>query len=117
MLGTFRVGTAYLNHGAFITLGMTKLRYDELAEQLDEALSDDDFFGRAIGRSVAMRRLFSLLPRISAADSTVLIEGETGTGKGVLAEAIHAASARAAKPFVVVDCGSIPPALIESELF
>jgi len=117
MLGAFRLGIAFLNSGAIITLGMTRLRYDELAEQLDESLSEDDFFGRALGRSVAMRRLFSLLPRIAAADSTVLIEGETGTGKGVLAEAIHAASARAARPFVVVDCGSIPPALIESELF
>ena len=117
MLGGFRVGSAYLNSGAIITLGMTRLRYDELAEQLDEPLSDDDFFGRALGRSVAMRRLFSVLPRIAATDTTVLIEGETGTGKGVLAEAIHAASARATRPFVVIDCGSIPPALIESELF
>ncbi len=117
MLGGFRLGTAQLTNGAIITLGMTRLRYDELAEQLDEPLSEDDFFGRALGRSVAMRRLFSMLPRIAAADSTVLIEGETGTGKGVLAEAIHAASPRASGPFIVVDCGSIPPALIESELF
>jgi transcriptional regulator with GAF, ATPase, and Fis domain len=117
MIGTLRVGTAYLAAGAIISLGMTRIRYDELAEQLDEPLSEDDYFGRAIGRSVAMRRLFSLLPRVAASDSTVLIEGETGTGKGMLAEAIHAASARALKPFVVVDCGSIPPTLIESELF
>jgi DNA-binding NtrC family response regulator len=116
-LGGFRVGSAYLKHGAVITLGMTRLRYDELGEQLDEPLSDSEFFGRALGRSVAMRRLFSILPRIAASDSTVLIEGETGTGKGVLAEAIHTGSARAQGPFVVVDCGSIPPALIESELF
>ncbi len=117
MLGAFRVGSAYVTSGAVITIGMTKLRYDELAAQLDEPLSDDDYFGRALGRSIAMRRLFQVLPRIAATDSTVLIEGETGTGKGVLAEAIHQASARAQKPFVVVDCGSIPPTLIESELF
>ena len=116
-LGGFRVGTAYLKPGAIISLGMTKLRYDELGEQLDEPLSDNDFFGRALGKSIAMRRLFSVLPKIAATDSTVLIEGETGTGKGVLAEAIHTASPRAQGPFVVVDCGSIPPALIESELF
>jgi two-component system, NtrC family, response regulator GlrR len=116
-LGGFRVGTAYLTHGAIISLGMTKLRYEQMSEQLDEPLSTDDFFGRALGRSVAMRRIFSLLPRIAATDSTVLIEGETGTGKGVLAEAIHAGGPRAAKPLVVVDCGSIPPSLIESELF
>ena len=117
MLGGFRVGSAFVTSGSTITVGMTKLRYDELAEQLGEPLSDDDAFGRALGRSVVMRRLFSVLPRIAATDSTVLIEGETGTGKGVLAEAIHQASARAGKPFVVVDCGSIPPTLIESELF
>jgi DNA-binding NtrC family response regulator len=116
-LGNFRVESAYLAHGAVMSLGMTKLRYEEMTEQLHEPLSEDDFFGRAFGRSVAMRRIFSVLPRIAATDSTVLIEGETGTGKGVLAEAIHTASPRAAKPLVVVDCGSIPPSLIESELF
>jgi DNA-binding NtrC family response regulator len=116
-VGSFRIGIAYLVPASIITLGLTRIRYDELPEQLDESLSEDDFFGRALGRSVAMRRLFSLLPRIAASDSTVLLEGETGTGKGVLAEAIHAASTRSEKPFVVVDCGSIPPALIESELF
>jgi two-component system response regulator GlrR len=116
-LGSFRVETGYLTPGAVISLGMTKLRYEQMVEQLDEPLSNDDFFGRALGRSVAMRRIFSLLPRIAATDSTVLIEGETGTGKGVLVEAIHSASPRAARPLVVVDCGSIPPSLIESELF
>jgi DNA-binding NtrC family response regulator len=116
-VGGVRVGSAYLKSGVTIGVGITKLRYDELAEQLHEPISEDDHFGRALGRSLAMRRLFSLLPRIAATDTTVLIEGETGTGKGVLAEAIHTASARAEGPFVVVDCGSIPPSLIESELF
>jgi DNA-binding NtrC family response regulator len=116
-VGGMRVGSAYLKSGATITVGITKLRYDELAEQLREPISEDDHFGRALGRSLAMRRLFSLLPRIAATDTTVLIEGETGTGKGVLADAIHTSSARAEGPFVVVDCGSIPPSLIESELF
>jgi DNA-binding NtrC family response regulator len=64
-----------------------------------------------------MRRLFAMMQRIAAADSTLLIEGETGTGKGIIAEAIHGASARAGGPFVVVDCASIPPSLIEAELF
>jgi DNA-binding NtrC family response regulator len=113
----YRVGSAYLKPGATITVGLTTLRFDELADEIREPLSEVDYFGRAIGRSVAMRRLFSVLPRIAAADTTVLIEGETGTGKGVLAEAIHSASPRAPGPFVVVDCASIPPSLIESELF
>jgi DNA-binding NtrC family response regulator len=64
-----------------------------------------------------MRRLFAVLPKVAASDVTVLIEGETGTGKSLLASAIHEASPRADKPFVVVDCATIPPNLIESELF
>jgi transcriptional regulator with GAF, ATPase, and Fis domain len=64
-----------------------------------------------------MRRIFQMLPRIASSESTVLIEGETGTGKTLVAEAIHQASPRAAHPFSVVDCGAIPPSLIESELF
>ena len=116
-LASYRVGSAHLRPGAIIGLGLTTLRLDELAEEVRESLSEFEQFGRAIGRSVAMRRLFAALQRIATADSTVLIEGETGTGKGVVAEAIHGAGARAAGPFVVVDCASIPPSLIEAELF
>jgi DNA-binding NtrC family response regulator len=113
----FRVGSAYLKPGALIGLGMTTLRFEDLAEEVREPLSELEQFGRAIGRSVNMRRLFAVLPRVAAADSTVLIEGETGTGKGIIAEAIHGASQRAGEPFIVVDCASIPPSLIEAELF
>ena len=116
-LAGYRVGTAHLKPGAIVGLGLTTLRLDDLAEEIREPLSELAQFGRAIGSSIGMRRLFAALPRIAASDSTVLIEGETGTGKGVLAEAIHGASARAGGPFVVVDCASIPPSLIEAELF
>jgi len=116
-LAGYRVGSAHLRPGAIIGLGLTTLRLEELAEEVREPLSEFEQFGRAIGRSVAMRRLFAALQRIAASDSTVLIEGETGTGKGIVAEAIHGASARAAGAFVVVDCASIPPSLIEAELF
>jgi DNA-binding NtrC family response regulator len=70
-----------------------------------------------VGVSAAMRRLFSILPRIAGCDTTLLIEGPTGTGKGLLAESVHQASRRAAGPFVVVDCGALAPSLVESELF
>jgi DNA-binding NtrC family response regulator len=116
-LAGYRVGSAHLRPGAILGLGLTTLRLDELAEEVREPLSEFEQFGRAIGRSVPMRRLFAALQRIAAADTTVLIEGETGTGKGIVAEAIHGASGRAAGPFVVVDCASIPPSLIEAELF
>src|SRR5438874_323375 len=74
-------------------------------------------WGPALGASAAMRRLFAALPRLAASDVTILLEGETGTGKGLLASAIHEASPRNPGPFVVIDCGAIPPTLIESELF
>jgi len=64
-----------------------------------------------------MRRLFDLLQRAANCDATVLIEGETGTGKEVSAHAVHQNSARARAPFIVVDCGAIPGQLLESELF
>jgi DNA-binding NtrC family response regulator len=64
-----------------------------------------------------MRRLFALAGRVAASDVTVLIEGETGTGKDALCEAIHQASTRAGGPLIVVDCGAVPPNLFESELF
>jgi DNA-binding NtrC family response regulator len=64
-----------------------------------------------------MRAVFAILERASTTSATVLLEGETGTGKGAAAESIHRASDRAEKPFVVVDCSAIPAALLESELF
>ena len=64
-----------------------------------------------------MRSVFALCEQASASDATVLIEGETGTGKEATAEAIHKESARGEGPFIIVDCGAIPPQLLESELF
>ena len=107
---------AYLAPGVAIAVGESTLRL-EAAGETAEALSNDQHWGRALGVSPAMRRLFALLPRIASSESTVLLEGETGTGKSLFAEALHEASPRAGRPFVVVDCGAIPPTLIESELF
>ncbi len=74
-------------------------------------------FGDALGASEAMRQLFATLARVAGEELSVLLEGESGVGKDVLARALHQHSRRAAGPFVVVDCGAIPPNLIESELF
>jgi DNA-binding NtrC family response regulator len=74
-------------------------------------------FGRMVGDAPVMQQLFALLERAAQSDATVLIEGETGTGKEVTALAIHEHSARKDKPFIVVDCGAIPANLLESELF
>ncbi|MBP8805203.1 MAG: sigma-54-dependent Fis family transcriptional regulator [Kofleriaceae bacterium] len=64
-----------------------------------------------------MQRLISAIPKLAASDATLLIDGETGTGKSVFAEAVHRASPRASRPWIVVDCSSIPPTLVESVLF
>ncbi|HRU04189.1 MAG TPA: sigma-54 dependent transcriptional regulator [Candidatus Brocadiia bacterium] len=74
-------------------------------------------WGAILGKSPAIRRAFHLLRKAADSDSTVLIQGESGAGKELFARAIHAASARAAAPFIPVNCGAIPPDLMESELF
>src|ERR1019366_9225234 len=74
-------------------------------------------FGRMIGASIEMRRLYPLCERIAQSDIPVIIGGETGTGKEVLAESIHEQSKRANGPFMVFDCTAVPPSLLESELF
>lgn len=73
--------------------------------------------GKLIGVSQEMQRIFKIIPVIAQTDSSVLITGQTGTGKDVVAEAIHHASARAKGPFVKINCGALPEALLESELF
>jgi DNA-binding NtrC family response regulator len=77
----------------------------------------ENSFGELIAASAAMQHLVALLERVAPTSATILLEGESGTGKSRLAEAIHLASGRRASPFVVVDCGAIAPSLIESELF
>jgi transcriptional regulator with GAF, ATPase, and Fis domain len=74
-------------------------------------------FGELCGMSAPMRKLFAVLESVAASDATVLIEGESGTGKELAASEIVRRGARAQKPFVIVDCGSISRSLIESELF
>jgi len=79
--------------------------------------SDRERFGRMVGRSQAMQVVFDVLGKACTSDATIMLEGETGTGKEVSAEAIHRGSRRRDKPFLVVDCGAMPPQLLESELF
>jgi two-component system, NtrC family, response regulator GlrR len=116
-LGGYRVGSAFLKSGASFKLGRTKIRFESLDDHITEPVSPEQAFGSVIGRSAAMRRIFALLPRVAGAESTVLIEGETGTGKTLLASAIHEAGPRRDGPFLVVDCGAVTPTLIESHLF
>ena len=118
--GTFvhgvRVLDALLKGGELIALGESTLRV-ELPQPSQVEVPGDESFGRALGRSPEMRRLYPVLAKLAASDVPVVIEGETGTGKELLAEVLHEASARRAGPFVVFDCTSLPASLAESELF
>jgi transcriptional regulator with PAS, ATPase and Fis domain len=111
------VREARLDPGAIVALGRTRLRLEPADEPVKVRVSEKDRFGSMVGGSVASRRAFALLEHAAASDATVLLRGETGTGKEVAAESIHAAGKRREDPFVVVDCGAIPPTLLESELF
>jgi DNA-binding NtrC family response regulator len=117
VVGGHKVGSARLKSGSSFKLGRTTLRFDALDEEVSQPLSRTVSFADVMGQSAAMRRIFATLPRIAAAGSTVLLEGETGTGKSLVAAAIHEASPRASAPLVVVDCASVSPTLIESQLF
>jgi transcriptional regulator with GAF, ATPase, and Fis domain len=119
--GTFvdrvRVTEAFLRGGERILLGDTSLLVEAAARTEDLAVSPATRFGRVVGASLEMRRLYYGLERIAKSDVPVVLEGETGTGKEVVAEALHEASARANGPFVVFDCTAVPPNLAEAELF
>ena len=117
VLDGVRVTDAFLRSGSLLKLGRVGLRFEYSSESNRLPVSAGNAFGNLVGSSVAMRTAFALLERAAMSDVTVLVEGETGTGKGVAAEAIHRHSTRRDGPFLVVDCGAIPPNLLESELF
>ncbi len=116
-LANHRVTEFYLNSGTVFNVGATAIRFQPLDERVRIELSSKTRFGDLLGDSLKMREIFAVLEKIAPKDITVLIEGETGTGKEVCARAIHAASRRANGPFVIFDCGATPANLIESELF
>ena len=112
-----RVVEAHVRLGAVLRMGETVLGLSAGRERASIDLSPRHSFGAVIGASTEMRRLYAVLEKVAPTDSAVLILGETGTGKELVARAIHDASPRAKHPFVVVDCGAIAENLIESELF
>ena len=112
-----KVVEATLAPGALIRIGTTEIIFRPKKRWVRIPPSETDNFHGLIGQSRPMREIFGLLERIAPSDLTVLLVGETGTGKEIAARALHAASLRAAGPFVVVDCGAVAPTLVESELF
>ena len=97
--------------------GAETFRDLSLVEELRKELEGRVQAGDLVSRSPAMRRVFVLLPQVAPSEATVLIHGETGTGKELLARAIHELGPRKHKPFVPVNCGALPDTLLESELF
>jgi DNA-binding NtrC family response regulator len=111
------VRDAYARPDSLLVIGATTLRLRMLTDVVELPLSSRERFGRLLGRSIAMRRVFSVLERAAPTDATVLVEGETGTGKELAAAGLHEESPRASGPFVVFDCSAAAPTLIESALF
>jgi DNA-binding NtrC family response regulator len=112
-----RVRVALVDDGAIIECGQSRLRFAHTTAPFRVPLSEGDAFEGLLGRSIAMRELFSLLERVAPTEAAVLIEGETGTGKERVARAVHTRSRRTSRPFAVFDCAAVPPTLIEAELF
>jgi len=112
------VSTSLLkNEKGEILGGVETFRDHSIVEELRRELSGSFSFGNIVSRSKVMQDLFTILERVALSDSTVLIEGETGTGKELLARAIHNFSNRKDAPFISINCGALPDTLLESELF
>jgi two-component system, NtrC family, response regulator HydG len=109
---------ADLQGGEFVRVGATMFRVDlEETAAAEPSLPSATSFGRVVGASSEMRRLYPLCDRLAQTNVPVVIEGETGTGKEALAESLHEMGPRAHGPFVVFDCTAVPPSLVEAELF
>ncbi len=119
--GTFlngsRVKEAYLSPGDLIKAGNTTMEFMAFDQKVQIEPSARTEYGMMVGKSRKMRQIFSILEKISPTHATVIIEGETGTGKDLVARAIHENSQRKGRPFIVFDCSAVAPNLIESELF
>ncbi len=119
--GTFLDGAeireAYIRTGSVISVGTVQLKFTPFEERIEILPSDKEALGELVGRSLKMREIYGLIERIAPTEATVLLEGETGTGKDLVARTIHQLSRRKDAPFVVVDCGAVAGNLIESELF
>lgn len=103
--------------GEIIELGGTAIRVLRRADVAPTPLSNATSFGSYIGVSPAMRKLYPMLERLAKTNVPLVIEGETGTGKEALAEAIHAEGPRANRPFVIFDCTAVAPTLMDAALF
>ena len=112
-----RVSQVELETGQIFRVGRTKIAFDVRTEKVSILPTRRTRYDDIIGHSVALRQIFSILDRVSPSDLSVLIEGETGSGKELIARAVHEHSARRDGPFIVFDCSAFAPSLLASELF
>ena len=113
LIGGLQIGAALLTGGESLRVGDTNISVEAVGVSTPVETSTLSRFGRAIGTSTAMRRVYPRLAKLAASTVPMIVEGETGTGKEVVAESIHEASSRADAPFVVFDCTTVPPKLVE----
>src|ERR1700742_1603631 len=111
-VGDLRIREVFLRPGTVFRIGHTNIQFQTLQDVVEIELSKKDRFDAMLGASPAMREIFAQLEKVAPSDLTCLITGETGTGKEMVARALHNASNRKSKPFVVLDCGSIPRRLV-----
>jgi len=116
-IGDLQVKEVWFKPGTIVRVGKTQMRFEPEKGTVDIPLSSEESFHGIIGKSVRMREIFATLAKIAPTDLTALVRGETGTGKELVARALHNASKRAEEPLVVQDCSAIPKDLIESTLF
>lgn len=116
-IGELAIRGADLGGGELVRIGSTTLSVSRGPTLPVQPLPQRDHFGRTVGASSEMRRLYPVCERLAVSSVPLVIEGETGTGKEVLAESLHDQGPRARGPFIVFDCTAVPPNLVESELF
>jgi transcriptional regulator with PAS, ATPase and Fis domain len=117
LVGGVRLFDAVMHGPQKLTVGESVIALVPLDETVEREQASSDRFGDLLGSSARMRELFADLERLAASEISVLVEGETGTGKELVAESIHANSPRADSPLVVFDCSTVVASLAESELF
>ncbi len=116
-MGEVRIREVWLKPGCVFSVGKTQIKFEPEKGTVDIDLSKEDRYFDLVGKSVRMREIFAVLQKVAPTDLTVLVRGETGTGKELVSRALHRGSPRVKQPLVIQDCSAIPKDLIESTLF
>jgi len=117
LLKGVRISQGKLENKTEFQIGNTLLIFETDSKSSEIIPSDQNRYCRMVGRSKAIRKIFNLIETIAPTPATVLLQGQTGTGKELAARAIHTRSDRGARPFITVNCSAISPQIVESELF